>query len=66
MPDENTIFPLSDKKTCTKCGEEKPRNETYFGPYKGRSVDGLRPLCRECRRAWDRQWQKEKRNKKPG
>lgn len=54
---------LDALKQCSECEEMKPRTLEYFGPYKGRSVDGLRPNCRECRRAYDREWQAAKRKK---
>ena len=45
----------SEMKTCTKCGETKPK--TIFGPMRG-GVDGLCSQCRPCRAkanlAWNR------------
>lgn len=51
---------LPKLKTCNKCGNVLPRDAAHFMPYKGRSVDGLRAVCRECERAYDRE-QKRKR-----
>lgn len=40
-------------KVCTKCGLEKPFSE--FNKMAG-GKDGLRPWCRQCSRAWARQY----------
>lgn len=37
-----------DMKKCTKCGEEKPRNEEYFHKQNSKR-DGLRSHCKSCR-----------------
>ena len=41
-------------KRCTKCRQRKPLTE--FRKYPGRSSDGLRPLCRQCQRVYEKQW----------
>lgn len=41
-------------KTCTVCSIAKP--ESNFRKYSGRSRDGLRPLCKECQRAYEARW----------
>ncbi len=41
-------------KTCTKC--LKPRRKDAFRKYWGRSSDGLRPLCRDCQRKYEKFW----------
>lgn len=55
---------LPDTKECTKCGETFPRDAVHFQPYRGRSVDGLRPICRICERAYNRVQKKLYRAKK--
>src|SRR5690606_21678203 len=47
-------------KRCSRCKQEKP--ETEFGEDQSRK-DGLHPYCRECRRAYDREYQRERRKK---
>ena len=37
-------------KKCSKCGELKPANNEYFGNMT-KSKDGLKPSCKDCRRA---------------
>lgn len=49
-------------KRCTKCGEEKPLDA--FGPRKS-SRDGLHTECRDCRRAYKREWMRAKRHANP-
>lgn len=44
-------------KTCTKCRIEQPKES--FRPYSGRSVDGRRPMCKRCQRAYEREWRKK-------
>jgi 5-methylcytosine-specific restriction endonuclease McrA len=40
---------MEEYKTCTKCGQTKPRTNEFF--YKNsRSPDGLRPDCADCGR----------------
>lgn len=46
---------LPAHKTCTKCVRPLPRDAEHFQPYRGRSIDGLRPICRECERRYDRE-----------
>lgn len=48
-------------KTCTKCADDFPRTAEFFQPYKGRTIDGLRPICRVCERKYDRLRKQEKR-----
>jgi hypothetical protein len=43
-------------KTCTRCGQTKPRSE--FGPHARRS-DGLDSWCRTCHREDSRRWRAE-------
>lgn len=48
-------------KTCTKCGETKPKTE--FGKHtSGR--DGLRPTCKSCHNAAGVQWAKDNRERR--
>ena len=45
-------------KRCTKCQTDQPNHLGYYGPDpKGR--DGLRSVCRECRRQAAAKWRKE-------
>ena len=44
-------------KICTKCGVAQPK--VNFRKYAGRSVDGLRPLCRTCQRAYEKTWRSQ-------
>jgi hypothetical protein len=44
-------------KTCTSCEQELPRDA--FRKYSGRSSDGLRPICKECQRAYEADWRKK-------
>ena len=39
---------FSEFKTCTKCGEDKPRNLEVY-PIHKKSIDGLDSWCRKCR-----------------
>lgn len=48
-------------KTCTSCHIQKPRDDEHFAPYSGRSVDGLRPACRDCMRKADTIRKRERR-----
>ena len=41
-------------KTCTKCGRSRRRDA--FRKYWGRSSDGLRPICRDCQKLYERHW----------
>jgi hypothetical protein len=43
-------------KTCTRCGEEKPRSEFYKND---RYKDGLFSYCKLCQRAAQRKWYDE-------
>jgi hypothetical protein len=43
----------STTKRCTKCGQGKPATTKYFRPGK-RNKNGLRPTCRECDNAYER------------
>ena len=46
---------MKDSKTCTKCGQVKPRCKPYF--YKDAlQGDGLRPDCADCARARSRSY----------
>lgn len=45
---------LPSNKTCTSCVRHMPRDDEHFRPYNGRTIDGLRPICRECERSYDR------------
>ena len=40
-------------KRCSRCGQEKDLNQ--FGPDQ-KTLDGRFCWCRECRRAWDREY----------
>jgi hypothetical protein len=42
-------------KKCSSCGRTLGAHPGNFAPYAGRSVDGLRPICRDCVRAYDRE-----------
>lgn len=41
---------VEDLKTCTLCGDPKPRTEFY---KRAKSPDGLRPRCKTCQKAKD-------------
>ena len=41
-------------KTCTKCKKRLPKEN--FRKYCGRSIDGLRPLCKECQKKYEQKW----------
>lgn len=41
-------------KMCTVCGENKTLDQ--YRKYSGRGKLGLRPLCKECQRAYERTW----------
>lgn len=43
----------TDTKTCTRCGETKPRNEFHKDKTK---KDGLHVWCRECRNESDKSY----------
>src|SRR6476469_9773708 len=45
---------LFDGKNCSKCGKWKLLTEFHAAP-KARTWDGLRPDCKECRRAYNHQ-----------
>ncbi len=47
-------------KTCSSCGETKPHTEEFFHRDKGYER-GLRAQCRECLKAYRREWQKRLR-----
>ena len=46
-------------KRCTKCGEEKPYSEFHF---EKRSSDGVVSRCKDCTRAYGKQWRQAKGN----
>lgn len=48
-------------KRCTACGDEKPL--TDFSPWKW-SPDGLRPQCKECRAAYQREYRARTREER--
>lgn len=50
-------------KVCSKCGESKPL--TDFPPRNDHSKDGLHTECRDCRRAYKREWMRRKRQANP-
>lgn len=47
------------KRCSGQCRKRKPLSE--FHRYTGRSVDGFRPVCKECRRKIERERQRNKR-----
>lgn len=52
---DNHTSNTSEYKTCTKCGEVKPRSAYQKHPGAG---DGLQPACAECRNAANREYKK--------
>jgi 5-methylcytosine-specific restriction endonuclease McrA len=50
---------LSKKKTCRKCGEEKPLSEFYKDK---KAPDGLFYVCKQCELARSSSWWKEHRD----
>lgn len=52
---------LPKEKVCTECGTEHPRTLEFFSKYSGRSVDGLRPVCRSCEREYNREYKRRRR-----
>jgi|AntAceMinimDraft_6_1070360.scaffolds.fasta_scaffold30952_3 5-methylcytosine-specific restriction endonuclease McrA len=49
---------MTHSKTCTKCGQTKPRDNSHF--YRNsQSADGLRPDCSDCGRARSASYTKE-------
>lgn len=44
-------------KVCTKCKLELPATKEYFS--KGNNKSGLRAYCKECGKAYNKQWNKE-------
>lgn len=44
-------------KVCTKC--KRSRRRDAFRKYAGRSVDGLRPICRDCQRKYEAKWREQ-------
>jgi hypothetical protein len=49
---------VSETKTCTKCGKEKPRTAEFFPFRRKGSRDGLNSWCRECTLAHTRRWRR--------
>ena len=49
---------MNEYKTCTKCGQTKPKTHEFFYNSK-RSPDGLRPDCSECGRARSKTYSRE-------
>ena len=43
------------KKRCLGCGTEKPNTDDFFSKHKP-SPNGLRPRCKECQRAYTKQY----------
>jgi hypothetical protein len=53
---------MTEYKTCTKCGQTKPRKKPYF--YQDlRQTDNLRPDCADCGRARSRAYLKNNAQK---
>lgn len=48
-------------KVCTKCGRELPATTEFFGKHKS-SKNGLRAMCKECKREQDRKYNQNKRS----
>lgn len=44
-------------KACTVCGEVKPLDQ--YRKYTGRGRLGLRPLCKECQREYEKTWRSQ-------
>jgi 5-methylcytosine-specific restriction endonuclease McrA len=53
---------IEEYKTCTKCGQTKPRTSEFFYKSK-RSPDGLRPDCSECGRQRSSKYASENKQK---
>lgn len=53
---------MEQYKTCTKCGQTKPRTNEFFYRNK-RSPDGLRPDCSECGKARSNKYASENRQR---
>lgn len=51
-----------DSKVCVKCEREFPATPEFFNKNKCRS-DGLKELCKECHRAYSRDYYAENREK---
>jgi len=49
-------------KRCSRCKQEKPVTE--FGKHQRRK-DGLQSYCRECKRAYDREYAKKNAARNP-
>jgi HNH endonuclease len=52
---EHKVIDGVDHKICNHCHEFKPANTEYF--YKGKSYDGIQPLCKACAIKKARQWE---------
>src|SRR5690349_10629503 len=46
---------VMDTKRCSKCGQEFPATREYFNAH-NQSKDGLRPMCKSCRREQDKNY----------
>lgn len=49
---------MEQYKTCTKCGQTKPRTKKFFYANKN-SADGLRPDCSDCGRERSKKYSRE-------
>lgn len=47
------VFIMTETKTCTKCGKEKPRTTEYFTKHPG-GRDGFNASCKECKKEYDK------------
>lgn len=61
MKPAKDLSEFSPTKTCTGCGQDKPRTPEHFEPCRARTVDGLRSRCRDCERARDAEYRRRKR-----
>ena len=59
MPAEKVLA----AKACVRCGEAKPTSEFVRDRSK---ADGLRTVCKECTRIYQRKWESESRKKRDG
>ena len=48
-------------KKCHKCGRELPTTEFYSNCH---NKDGFQDKCKDCQRAWNREYQKRKKEEK--
>lgn len=51
---------MEETKICTKCGRELPTSMFYRS---AKMKDGLQSHCKDCKRAYSAEYQKEKRKK---